>query len=707
MNQNVKIEYDQNIAIIIIDNPPVNVLSKQVRLGLQSAVNKLAENPKLEAAVLICSGNTFVAGADINEFDTGDFEPEVNDVFRNLENLSIPVVCAIHGSALGGGFELALSCHYRCATVNAKVGLPEVGLGLLPGAGGTQRLPRLIGIKNALDVIISGKPISAQRAYELGAIDWLVEGDLKSSAVFYARQLIESQAPLRRTSEQVIPQAAEAVTFLNQYRQGVAKKVKGRIAPLRIIDSVEAAVSEPFETGLKRERELFVECMQSSQSAALRHLFFAERQTSKIPGLSHSVKPRPIERVAVVGVGTMGVGIAMSFANAGIPVTLLDMDESGLKRGMEGIAKNYNASVKSGRILQPICDQRIELIRGTCDYEDLADSDLVIEAVFEDMEVKKEVFRKLDTVCRSNAILASNTSTLNIDEIAAVTERAEDVLGLHFFSPANIMKLLEIVRADKTSDEALVTALTLAKKLRKIGVVSGVCYGFIGNRMLEGYIREAGFLLLEGASPQQVDQAVTDFGMAMGPFAMGDMAGLDLNAKVLKERRAKGELPDDERYGLVINKLVEAGRYGQKTGKGFYRYPGGSRIGVPDPEVDTLIALESSRLGIQRRDISNEEIVQRCIYPLILEGARILDEGIALRAGDIDIVWVYGYGFPAHLGGPLHYADSIGVKEFYQSIVGLAETQPGQYWEPTTSIEKLAECNGRFSDISISAEDLS
>ncbi len=699
MSEFVRVEYESQIAVITIDNPPVNVLSKGVRFGLQAAVSQLSGDREVAAVVLYCKGDTFIAGADINEFDSGDFEPEINDVLSGLENLPVPVVCAIQGSALGGGFETALSCHYRCATADARVGLPEVNLGLLPGAGGTQRLPRLVGVGSALDAILSGRPLRARQALEIGAIDLIVDEDLRVAALAYAQQLVAAKAPPRRTSEMIITDVEQSNKLLDEYRQHAAKKYRGLVAPAYIIDSVEAAVKLPFERGLSRERELFIKCMNSSQSAALRHLFFAERDTTKIPHLERGVAPRQIATTAVIGAGTMGTGIAMSLANAGLPVTLIEVNEAALEAGLNRVRDSYQASLAQGRISENVCDQRVALIEGACNYDAIADVDLIIEAVFEDMAIKKEVFRKLDGACKQGAILATNTSTLNVDEIAGVTGRAGDVLGLHFFSPANIMKLLEVVRGMATRDEVLITALALAKKLRKTPVVSGVCYGFIGNRMLEGYIREAGFLLLEGASPQQVDQALVEFGMAMGPFAMGDMAGLDLNAKVLKERRARGELPEDERYGLVIAKLVEIGRFGQKTGKGFYRYAEGSRVPQPDPEVDRIIDEQSVRLNMERRTISNDEIVRRCIYPLILEAVKILDEGIAYRTGDIDVVWVYGYGFPAYKGGPLHYADHVGVSEIYKSVIEFRESLPGSYWEPADSLIELAERNGSFSDL--------
>lgn len=692
MNSVVRLEQaDHGIALIRIHNPPVNALSKPVRQGLIDAALEIKQSSWAQAAVLLCDGNTFIAGADISEFEGGDFEPDMNLVLQALEDLPVPLLCVMQGAALGGGLETAMACHYRYATPGCKLGLPEVSLGLLPGAGGTQRLPRLVGVEKALQMMVTGKPIKAEEALKLGLIDELVTVDLASFAVTKAKELIDTGAAIRPTRLMEIADADAALVQVATWEKQLVQAKSPRIAPQGILQSVAYALNHSLEEGLVYERERFIACMLSDASKALRHLFFAERQTHKVPGISAQTPLKNIEQVAVIGAGTMGSGIAMCFADAGFSVRLLEIDQQALARGLKGIARQYQNAQQKGRISEQECEQRIGLIQGVSDYVEIGTVDLVVEAVFEDMQVKQAVFRALAEHCSPGTILATNTSTLDVNEIAAVTGRAEDVVGLHFFSPANIMRLLEIVRADHTSDSVLATALNLARRLRKIGVVAGVCYGFIGNRMLEGYIREAGFLLLEGASPLQVDRALTDFGMAMGPFTMGDLAGLDLNAKVQMDRQAKGAIPYDERYGLIIRRLVEEGRYGQKTGRGFYRYSEHARTPEPDPEVEALIAAESSRLGIERRNVTDAEIVERCIYPLIMEGARILDEGIALRASDVDVVWVYGYGFPAWRGGPLHYAQNIGVEQVAQSALAFAQRFPGDYWQVPQGLMALSK----------------
>ncbi|MDH3647892.1 MAG: 3-hydroxyacyl-CoA dehydrogenase NAD-binding domain-containing protein [Gammaproteobacteria bacterium] len=699
MSNAVSLSRHDEIGVITVDNPPVNAISHAVRSGI---VEKLAEannDDSIKAIVLNCAGRTFIAGADITEFGKPIAEPGLNAVVNALENSSKLVVAALHGTALGGGLEVALGCHYRIAVPSAKVGLPEVKLGLLPGAGGTQRLPRLIGIAPALAMIVSGNPVPASIACDQRTIDRLASGDLLADAIEYTRDLLSSRAPLRKISEMDTDEAEVDEDFYDQFRASIAKKARGYFAPEQIIKAVQAA-NLPFEQGLARERELFIECMQSPESAAQRYLFFAERHASKIPDIPRDTPVREIKKIAVIGAGTMGGGIAMNFTNIGIPVKVVEVNAEAIERGLAQVRKNYARGVKKGRMTEEQLEQMMNLYTPVTDYDDLNDVDLVIEAVFENMDLKKEIFRKLDRVCKPGAILATNTSTLDVDEIAAVTERPDDVIGLHFFSPANIMRLLEIVRGEQTSKEVLNTCIKLAKKIKKVGVVSGVCDGFIGNRMLEGYGRETGLMLLEGASIEQIDKVIFDFGMPMGPLTMNDLAGIDVGAKIRVERRAAGRMPDDERFGLIADKLVEQGRLGQKTSAGFYKYEPGSRAPTPDLAVGAMIREEAARLGIEQRDISDEEIVSRCIYPLINEGARILQEGIALRASDIDIVWTNGYGFPPYRGGPMFYADTVGIKKVYDTICHFRNTLDDRfgYWEPAPLLEKLARTGKTFAE---------
>jgi 3-hydroxyacyl-CoA dehydrogenase len=686
-----------DIAVVTIDRPPVNALCAEVRRGLLHAFDVIASDPSVRAVVLACAGRTFVAGADIAEFDTGAFdEADANDVHAAIEGLGVPVVGALQGTALGGGLELALACHYRVASSTAKLGLPEVTLGLLPGGGGTQRLPRLIGAAAAMDMMLSGTPITAQAALENGLIDAIVEGDLLAEAQACATELIVTGAPLRRASErQVDPASVTATLFVDP----AAKSARGSIAPQRIVDCVIAAVRMPFAEGLARERALFVECMRSPESAALRHAFFAEREASRIPGMASNVMLRPVTKVGIVGAGTMGGGIAMCFLNAHIPVVLLDSKPEALERGLAAIRRNYEASVAKGRMTQSQVEQRMASCRGTLDEFDLAGCDLVIEAVFENLEIKKAVLARLAHVCRAGSIIATNTSTLDVDVLAEATGRPEDVVGMHFFSPANVMRLLEVVRGRETAPDVLATVLAVAKRIRKVAVVSGVCFGFIGNRMLEPYLREAEFLLLEGATPTQIDRAIEAFGMAMGPCRMIDMAGMDVAAKVVLERRKEGTLPDDPAYRVPCQKLFELGRCGQKTGAGYYRYEG--RKPVHDPEVDAIMAALAGELGIARRsDISDEEIVERCLYPLMNEGARILEEGIAYRAGDIDTVWLNGYGFPSVKGGPMHAAETIGLARIDARLDHYAARRGNAhaYWSSAKLLSDLAATGRRFAD---------
>ena len=651
MSSPVSYELQGNIGVIRVDNPPVNALSHAVRQGLHAAITT-AQSDESEAVVIVCEGRTFIAGADITEFGKPLQSPWLPELLDTIEASSKRVVAAIHGTALGGGFETALATHYRCALASAKVGFPEVKLGLLPGAGGTQRTPRLAGVKASLDLITTGAPVAAGQAGQFGLIDKIIDGDLEEGAISWAKELIAEGAPIRRSSEQAVPEY-EASIF-DDYREALAQRTRGQIAPLRIVSAVEAAATSPFEDGLAIERELFMECMLSPQSAGMRHIFFAERQASKVDGLAKDTPKRPVESVGIIGGGTMGGGIAMSFANAGIPVTMIEISDEALERGLSIIERNYAGSVKRGKLSEEKAATCRALISGSTDYAALADVDLVIEAVFEDPELKKKIFTQLDAVCKSGAILATNTSYQDVDAIAAATNRPEDVIGMHFFSPAHIMKLLEIVRGEKTADDVLATVLALAKKIRKVAVVAGVCYGFIGNRMLRPYGKTAQLLLLEGASPQQIDSAMESWGMAMGPMRVFDLAGLDIGYTARKA--LSDEEKGDPKTYRVPDLLVEAGRLGQKSGAGFYAYDDNRRP-TPDPVVDELIISAAADLGVERHEISDEEIVDRLISSLVDEGRKILDEGIAQRSSDIDVVYIYGYGFPASRGGPMFYAD--------------------------------------------------
>ena len=690
----VSLNLEDRLAVVTIDHPPVNALSQAVRAGIVSALDE-AERADAEAVVLHCAGRTFVAGADIREFGKPPKPPWLPEVIARIEACSRPVVAAIHGTTLGGGLELALGCHYRIAVPTARVGFPEVLLGLIPGAGGTQRLPRLVGAERALEMMISGKPVNAVEAARAGIVDRLAEsGDLLDEARAFARELAAGGEPprlIRNLSvEPVDPE------FFTEYRKRIARKTRGLMSPERIVRCVEASLQAPIDQALKEEREHFFECMASPQSSALRHLFFAERQAVKPPpGVNASATGPEIGHVAVIGAGTMGAGIAYSCLGAGFEVTVLDNDEAGLARGRKTIERLYEGGVARGKVRPAKAEAGLGRLTTSQDYGALAGSDLVIEAVFESMAVKEEVFARLDRVCRPDTILATNTSTLDIDRIAAATGRPEKVIGTHFFSPAHIMRLLEIVRGAATGDSVIVSALALAKRLRKVGVVVGNCFGFVGNRMLYGYGRESQLLLLEGAAPEQIDCALQDWGMAMGPHAVGDLAGLDVGYSVRRERT---DLPDDPRFYRMADVLVEAGRLGQKTGQGMYRYESGSRAPIPDPEVEAWIAREAQALGVERRAIDGQEIVERCIYALIVEGARILQEGIASRSGDIDVVWVNGYGFPRHRGGPMHYADTVGVNKVYARVCEFRDRFGPMYWEVPELLEDLGRSGGKFAD---------
>jgi len=695
MQDVVSYELVDNIAVISVNNPPVNALSQAVREGILDAVTT-AQGDASEAIILHCEGRTFIAGADIKEFGKPPQKPGLPSILSAIENSSKPVIAAIHGTALGGGFEVALACHYRCAIASAKVGLPEVKLGLLPGAGGTQRVPRIAGVKAALDMITSGNPVAAPKAKDMGLVDEIITADdLKAGAIEYGKGLVESGAPLKRIRDITIDPATVEPGFFDAARKRLARRARGQIAQDKIVSCLEAAVNLPMDEGLQRERELFRELVTSPESAAMRHIFFAERLAAKIKDLSRDTPRREVNKVAIIGGGTMGGGIAMCFANVGIPVLMLEIDDEALQRGMGIIEKNYKITLQKGKMTEDQMGQRIALITGTTDYADLGDVDMVIEAVFENLELKKEIFAKLDAVCKPGAILATNTSYQDVDAIAAATSRPQDVLGMHFFSPANVMKLLEVVRGEKTADDVLATTMAIGKRINKVCALSGVCYGFIGNRMLGGYGREAQMLLMDGCTPSQVDSALEKFGMAMGPLAMGDLAGLDVGYKA---RQGRTDLPDDPKLYRIGTLLVEMGRYGQKTGSGFYQYDAETRARVADPEVEAMIKAEAAKIGVEQRDISDEEILQRCFYPLINEGARILKEGIAQRPSDIDVVYVFGYAFPVAKGGPMYYADQIGLKQVYDKICEFRDRDGEQYWQPAPLLKQLAEAGKTFAE---------
>jgi 3-hydroxyacyl-CoA dehydrogenase len=697
MNNLVKMTKENDVAVITIDNPPVNALSPGVPEGILTAIDEMNGDSTIKAAVVIGAGRTFVAGADIKEFGkmtSGGPRRSLLSLLLHIEDSGKPVVMAIHGSAFGGGLEVAMSGHYRVASPTAQVGQPEVKLGIIPGAGGTQRLPRLAGVAKAVEMCAEGKPISAADAVALGLIDTLIEGDLRVGAVAFAREVAGKPAAKTRERAGKLGTAAENAAIFAAARDAVAKKQRGLKAPLAAIDAVEAATRVSFEEGCQVEAKLFTECLFSDQSKALIHVFFGEREVAKIPDISKETPVLPVSRVAVVGSGTMGGGIAMVFANAGIPVLLKDVDAAALEAGMGKIRKNYASSVQRGRFTQAFVDERLGLITPVLSYDAFSGVDMVVEAVFEGMALKKEVFAELDRACRPGAILASNTSTLNIDEIAGVTSRPEAVIGTHFFSPANVMRLLEIVRGKKSSKEVIATCMQLSKKLGKIGVLVGNCRGFVGNRMFGPYRREAQFLVEEGASVEAVDQALVEFGNAMGPLATGDLAGLDVGWRIRKEYRHL-EKPGI-RQPFAEDRLCEMGRYGQKTLKGWYQYDENRRAST-DPEVIALVRKWSAEAGIPQRQLSSAEIADRCIYALVNEGARILEEGYALRAVDIDIIYLNGYGFPAYRGGPMWYADTVGLQEVYQRICEFHQ-QHGELWAPAPLLKRLAEARKTFAE---------
>jgi 3-hydroxyacyl-CoA dehydrogenase len=678
------------VAVILIDNPPVNALGHAVRAALAEALEKARDDAGVEAIVVGSTSGVFSGGADITEFGQQPKSPTLHELIALLDGIGKPTVAAIPGVCFGGGLEMALAFHFRVAGPKAQFGLPEVKLGLLPGAGGTQRLPRAIGVLEALTMIVSGDPIGSNKALALGLIDSIAEGDLVAEAVAFARQAVAEKRPLTRVRDRQDRLAYDEQAF-DERAGSLTKRSRGLDAPAACIRAVRNAATLPFDEGARQERDLFMTLLASDQSKAQRHLFFAERAARKVPDMPADVKPRKVERVTVIGAGTMGTGIAMSFVNAGIPVTIIETSDEALRRGLATIAATYASSAARGSLTSAEAERRGKLVTGATALAAAAGADLIIEAVFENMALKKEIFRTLDAIARPGAILATNTSTLDVDAIAAETGRPADVLGMHFFSPAHIMKLLEIVRGKATAPDVLKTAMAVGQKIGKVGVVSGVCDGFIGNRMLMRRTTELERLMLEGAMPTEIDAAISEFGFPMGACAMGDLAGLDVGWRIRKERGVSAPISDA---------ICEQGRYGQKTGRGYFLYEPGSRVPRRDPEVEQLIVDTAKRLGVERRDISKEEIVERLIYPMITEGARILGEGIALRPGDIDVVWIYGYGWPVWRGGPMFYADSVGLPHIAERLAVYAERSGDPGLAPAPLLTRLAAEGKGFSSLS-------
>lgn len=687
LTQSVRLEFDDDVALIRIDNPPVNALSHHVRQGLLDGMTQ-AEESDATSIVVICDGRTFIAGADITEFSGPPQPPSLQSAQDAMENCSKPVVAAVHGTALGGGLEVALCAHYRVGISSSQYGLPEVKLGLLPGAGGTQRLPRITGASRALEMMTSGDPISADEALACGLIDEIVD-DLESGAIAFARRAVLDDLPLLRIRDRSDKLEDTPESLFSDFRTSIAKRTRGFLAPEYNIRCVEAAVELDFDAGLEREQELFRDLMKGTQSKAQQYYFFAERAALKIPGLAKDTPTVDVTHCGVLGAGTMGGGIAMNFANTGIAVTIVEKDEEALERGLAVVRSNYERTAARGGITSDDVETRMGLISGSTDLGDFANCDLVIEAVFEDMSLKKTVFEQLDGICKPGAVLASNTSALDVNEIAAATSRPESVIGMHFFSPANVMKMLEVVRGDATSDTAIATAMGIGRSIGKTPVLCGVCHGFVGNRMLFMRGIEAEKMILEGAAPSQVDQVLFDFGFPMGPFAMSDLAGLDIG---WNEATSSGS--------TVRELLCESGRRGQKNGRGYYTYDPNTRAATPDPEVEEMILAFGERQGIARREVSDQEILERCLYPMVNEGAKILAEGIAIRGSDVDVVWINGYGWPMYTGGPMFWADNIGLPEVSERIRHYSSTLGGDHWEISPLIETLASDGGTLSGFS-------
>jgi 3-hydroxyacyl-CoA dehydrogenase len=686
VSQTVSYTRDGELAVVTIDNPPVNATSQAVRAGLLEAINRAVADDS-RALVLCCAGRTFIAGADITEFGKPPLAPALPDVLDALEALPKPVIVAIHGTALGGGLEAAMAGHYRIADSRAKLGLPEVKLGLLPGAGGTRRAPRLMGVKPSLELMTGGAPISAEAARASGLVDRVTQDALLPAALAYARELLAAGATPRPTAAIVPVLDGIDTAWFAAEKTALRKSARGRTAPQRIVDALELGVTLPPAEAALRTREMFLELVSSTESKALRHLFFAEREAAKLPADCRDATRRTVERIGVLGGGTMGAGIAMNFAESGLHVTVIETDDAAAARALERIRSTWQAARAKGRLDDATLAKRLERVRVSTEFSLMADMDLVVEAIFENLQVKQEVFGRLDAVCRPGAILASNTSYQDLDAIAAATSRPADVIGMHYFSPANIMKLLEVVRGAKTAPDVVATVMDLARRVGKIPALVGVCYGFVGNRMLIPYGREAQMLLLEGATPSQVDGAMEEFGMAMGPCAVGDLAGLDVG---FRARSSRSDRPDDPRWFRVGDMLAEQGRFGQKTGAGFYLYEAGGRERRPDPAVEQMIRDEAARLGVAQRAISATEIVERLMYAMVNEGCRALEEGIAQRASDIDLIYANGYGFPAVRGGPMMYAQTVGLGDVLARIRAFREQLGPRYWEPSALLVRCA-----------------
>jgi 3-hydroxyacyl-CoA dehydrogenase len=690
MSELVSLRADGDVAVITIDNPPVNAMKYEVRAGLLDLISRAAGDPNISAAVIACAGRTFVAGADITEFGQPPRQPTAIAVIEAIEACPKPVIAALHGTPLGGGLELALGCHFRVAALGTRLGLPEIKLGIIPGAGGTQRLPRLVGMEKAMAMILSGEPIPVREALDAGLIDEIIEGDLMAGAVAFARAAVAEKRPLVlvRNRDEKLASARDLAGF-DAAAANYIRRAKGQKAPLAAVAALRNAITLPVADALKRERDSFLELVAGDQSKAQRHIFFAEREATKVPDIA-GAKAHDIKQAAVIGAGTMGGGIAMCFANAGIPVTVVETGVEALSRGLDTVMRNYRNTAARGGLATQEMEARIARITGTTDLAAVADVDIVVEAVFEDMGVKQDVFGRLDRLVKAGAVIASNTSYLDIDALARSTARPQAVLGMHFFSPANVMRLLEVVRGAATSPETLATAIAVGRKLGKVPAVVGVCHGFVGNRMLRLRSIEAERLLLEGALPHDVDGALTDFGFPMGPFAMADLAGLDVGWRMRKAQGLSAPIADQ---------LCERGRYGQKTSRGFYLYEPGSRTPKPDPEVERLIVDTAAQHGIVRGVLGKKTIVQRLLFPMINEGARILHEGIAQRPGDIDVIWVYGYGFPVYRGGPMHYADSVGLAYIRDRLMAFARTTGDDRHRPAPLLEELAAAGKGFSSL--------
>ena len=689
-----------DVLVVTIDNPPVNALGAAVRQGLLAAMQQAQADAAVAAVLLVGAGKAFIAGADIREFGKPPVQPALPEVCRAIEGSDKPVVAVLHGAALGGGLEVALSAHYRLALPAATVGLPEVNLGLLPGSGGTQRAPRLMGVQAATAMMLSGQHLKAQAALQAGLVDKLVEGaDAQAAGLAYVRELLTAKAPVRRTRDLAIAEPQAALAWLEEQKAETAKKARGLFSPLKIIECVQAAVQLPFDEGLARERALFIECLDSPQRAGLIHAFFAEREVAKVPE-AQAAQPRPVASIAVIGGGTMGAGIAVAALDAGLPVTMIERDAESIARGRANVEKVYNGLVAKGRMTEAAKAAVMARYTGSTNYADIAQVDLVIEAVFEDIEVKKAVFRELDRVCKPGAVLATNTSYLDIDAIAASTSRPQDVIGLHFFSPANIMKLLEIVVPAKVAADVVATAFELAKKLKKVPVRAGVCDGFIGNRILAVYKQAADYLMEDGASPYEIDAAVRGFGFAMGPFQVTDLAGGDIGWATRKRRAATRD--PKARYVEIADRICERGWFGQKTGRGFYLYPEGARVGQPDPEVLAIVDAERAKKGITPRSFSADDIMRRYMAAMVNEGAKVVAEGIALRPLDVDVTFVAGYGFPRHRGGPMKWADMTGLDKVLADIQAFAKEDP-LFWQPAPLLEQLVAEGRNFDSLNKAA----